>query len=114
MNMEYMWLRLCIEALNSGVDAASLWCLHQIRLIDEINTEGGKMMRIGLWAYKDDNWRPFPIFYLYQLFVKYIKSGSKVLSVKVSHPNILKVSCVEYGGNYSLFIVNPTDKEQRF
>lgn len=105
---------LCIDVLNSGVDAALLWCLHQIRLIDEINPEGGKMMRIGLWAYKDEDWRPFPIFYLYQLFTRNIKSNSKVLKTEVFPPDILKVACVEYEGNYSLFIVNLTDKEQFF
>lgn len=105
---------LCVEALNSGVAAASLWCLHQIRLIDEINPEGGKMMRIGLWAYKDKEWEPLPIFYLYQLFTRYIRPGSRVLKTSVSRPDALKAACVEYGGNYSLFIVNPTDNEQRF
>lgn len=105
---------LCVEALNSGVDSASLWCLHRIRLIDEINPEGGKMMRIGLWAYKDENWQPFPIFYLYQLFTRYIRSGSRVLGVSINDPNILKVACIEYRGSYSLFIVNLTDKEQVF
>ncbi len=104
----------CVEALNLGVDAASLWCLHRIRLIDKINPEGGKMMRIGLWAYKDENWLPFPIFYLYQLFTKYIKPGSRVLGVSIDVPNILKVSCVEYKGHYSLFIVNMNKKSQSF
>lgn len=106
--------QLCIEVLNSGVDSASLWCQYQIRLIDEIKPEGGKIMRIGLWAYKDENWRPFPIFYLYRLFTRYIKSGSRVLKTWVSHPDILKAACAEQGGNYSLFVVNPTDKEQIF
>lgn len=106
--------RLCINVLNSGVDAASLWCLHQIRLIDEIKPEDCKIMRIGLWAYKDKNWRPFPIFYLYRLFTRYIKSDSKVVKVKVSPPDILKVACVKYEDNYSLFIVNLTNKEQTF
>jgi hypothetical protein len=105
---------LCIEALNSKVSAVSLWCLYQIRLIDEVNPDGGKMMGIGLWAYKDKDWRPFPIFYLYSLFTKYIKSGSRILKVKVSPANILKVACVEHKGKYSLFILNATNREQRF
>lgn len=105
---------LCVEALNSGVAAASLWCLHQICLIDEINPEGGKMMGIGLWAYKDRNWQPFPIFYLYRLFTKYIRPGSKVLEVNINGPDILKVACVEYKGRYSLFIVNMNKKPKLF
>ena len=103
---------LCIEALNSGVDAASLWCLHQIRLIDAIDPEGGRMMRIGLWAFKDEDWRPFPILYLYRLFTRYIRSGSKVLKTEVSQPNILKAACVEYNGKQSLFIINETSSSQ--
>ena len=105
---------LCTEALNSGVDSASLWCLHQIRLINKINPEGGKMMRIGLWAYKDKQWQPFPIFYLYNLFTRYIKSDSKIVKVEVSSPEALKAACVEYAGNYSIFITNLTDKEENF
>jgi hypothetical protein len=105
---------LCIEMLNAGVDSASLWCLHQIRLINEIRPEGGKMMRIGMWAYKDKEWRPFPIFYLYRLFTKYIKPDSIVLKVKVSRPKILKAACVKQGSNYSLFVTNLTDSEQEF
>jgi len=105
---------LCVEALNSGVSAVSLWCLHRIRLIDEINPEGGKMMRIGLWAYKDENWRPFPVFYLYRLFTKYIKPESRVLKVNILFSASLKAACVEHDNHYSLFVVNPTGKEERF
>jgi hypothetical protein len=105
---------LCIEVLNSGVDAASLWCLHEIRLIDEINPEGGKMMRIGLWGYKDKDWRPYPIFYLYRLFTRYIKSQSSVLEVDVLPSDTLKAACVEYNGNRSLFIVNMSSKKHNF
>lgn len=105
---------LCVEVLNSGVDAASLWCLHQIRLIDEINPEGGKMMRIGLWAFKDEDWQPFPIFYLYRLFTRYIRPGSDVLKIEVTPANILKVACVEYEGRYSLLIVNMSGENQTF
>lgn len=105
---------LAIDALNSGVAAASIWCLHQIRLISEIESEGGKMMRIGLWAYKDEGWRPFPIFYLYQLFTKYIRPGSKVLKTEIAPLDILKAACVEYDGNYSLIIVNLTDEIRNF
>lgn len=105
---------LCIEALNSGVDAASLWCLHRIRLIDEIIPEGGKMMHIGLWAYKDGDWRPYPVFYLYRLFTRYIRHNSKVLGVSVYNSYALKAASIGYKGHYSLFIVNPTDKEQHF
>lgn len=105
---------LCIKALKSGVDAASIWCLHQIRLIDEINPEGGQMMRIGLWAFKDEDWQPFPIFYLYQLFTRYIKSGSKVLKTEVIPAGILEAACTQYRNGYSLFILNNTDKEQSF
>jgi hypothetical protein len=105
---------LCVDALNLGVAGCSIWCLHQIRLIDEIYPEGDKMMRIGLWAYKDKNWQPFPIYYLYRLFTKYIKSSSKVLKTKTFPSNILKAACVEYKGKYSLFITNPTNMEQNF
>ncbi len=104
----------CIELLNSGVDAASLWCLHQIRLIDEINPEGGNLMRIGLWAYKDKDWQIFPIFHLYKLFTKFIKRGSKVLSIKNTSSKKLKVACIEYKGEYSVFIVNMDNNAERF
>lgn len=106
---------LCIEALNSGIDAVSLWCLHQIRLIDEINPEGGRMMRIGLWAFKDEGWRPFPVFYLYRQFTRYIKSGSRVLKIKIVPANILKAACVENkDGSYSIIISNMADEKQTF
>ncbi len=105
---------LCVEALNSGVSAASLWCLQRIRLINEIVPEGGKMMRIGLWAYKDEGWKPYPVFYLYRLFTRYIKGGSKVLGVKINNSDTLQASCVVYKGYHSLFIVNLTGKKERF
>jgi hypothetical protein len=105
---------LCIEVLNSGVDAALLWCLHQIRLIDEISPEGGRMMRIGLWGYKDEDWRSFPVFYLYQLFTKYINANSRVLKTEVLPSNILKAACVKHNGKFSIFIVNLTDTPQAF
>ncbi len=40
---------LCIDALNSGVNGVSIWCLHEIFMPD------GKKMNIGLWGYRDEN-----------------------------------------------------------
>ena len=105
---------LAIEALNKGVSAASIWCLHQIRLIDEIDQEGGKMMRIGLWAYKDKDWQPFPIFYLYNLLTRFIRPDSMVLETRVTLSDELKCACVSYDGRYTLLIVNPTDITKEF
>ncbi|MBU1147424.1 MAG: hypothetical protein KKD11_03650, partial [Candidatus Omnitrophica bacterium] len=100
--------------LNRGVSAASIWCLHQIRLIDEIDQEGGKMMRIGLWAYKDKDWYPFPIFYLYNLLTRFIRPDSRVLETRVTLPDELKCACVSYDGRYTVLIVNLTDTIKEF
>lgn len=105
---------LCTDVLNSGIDNACIWCLHQIRLIDEIADEGGKIMRIGLWGFKDKDWKPFPVFYVYRLFTKYIKGGSVVLKTEVSPQDSLKAACVEYKGKYSLIIVNTADIKHKF
>jgi hypothetical protein len=88
--------------------------MYQIRLINEIKPEGGKMMRIGMWGYKDKGWKLYPVYHLYRLFTRYIMPGSSVLEVKVSPQETLKGACIRYGNNYSLFIVNLTDKEHVF
>lgn len=105
----------CIEALNAGVDLVSLWCLHEIRLIDEIDPEGGMMMRIGLWGFRDKGWRLFPVYHIYRLLTRHIKSGSRVLKVEIdSTDNMLKAACVEHKDNYSLIITNMSDESKSF
>lgn len=97
---------LAIEVFNQGVDGASLWCLQEIYLLD------GRMMQIGLWGYKDEDWSPRPIFYAYTLFTKYIKRGAKILKTKSSYSSVVKAACASWQDKFSLFVLNNSSLPQ--
>jgi hypothetical protein len=102
---------LAIDALNSGVDAASIWCLYQIRLIDEVSHPAGEMMRIGLWGYKDEDWQPYPAFYAYGLFTKYIPAGSRVIACGARGSQEVKAAAISFNGKMSIFVLNTSSSE---
>jgi alpha-galactosidase len=97
---------LCIDALNNGVSGVSIWCLHEILM------PGGKKMKIGLWSYKDHDWKPKPVFYAYSLFTKYINRGSKVLGMNDQDNHYIKTACIDYNGRKSIFLLNKSNSSQ--
>ena len=90
----------CINALNNGIDAVSIWCIHRVYY------PGYNFMDFGLWEFKDKNWEPRPVFYLYSLFTGFCRRNSRVIETKNDCPDLIKSACIEKDNDIFIFILN--------
>ncbi|MBN8216927.1 MAG: hypothetical protein J0L75_09820 [Spirochaetes bacterium] len=92
---------VCLEQAALGIDGASLWCLHRIHY------PGFNFMDYGLWEYKNENWKPRPVWYAYSLFSRFMARGSRLSQVEVKDGEGMVTSILAQGpeGRF-LFVVN--------
>lgn len=92
---------ICLGQIPLGLDRASIWCLHRIYY------PGYNFMDYGLWEFKDENWKPRPVYFAYGLFTKFMPRGSRLLEIAVSGGEGMVLSVMaENPGAQSLFILN--------
>jgi hypothetical protein len=92
---------LCLDQVALGLDAASIWCLHRIHY------PGFNFMDYGLWEYKDENWKPRPVWYAYSLFSRFMARGSRLSQVEVKDgEGLVKAALAQGPEGRFLFVVN--------
>lgn len=69
-----------IEGLNRGVAGFSMWA------VQESYYASGDLMEPGLWDFKNNGWKPRPIYHAWGTFSRLTKTGDKVREVKSSSP----------------------------
>ncbi|UCH35847.1 MAG: hypothetical protein JSV65_05700 [Armatimonadota bacterium] len=89
-----------IEGLNRGVAGFSIWCLH------EVYYPGGGFMNYGLWDFRDNGWKPRPVYHAWAMFSKLTKAGDTVRTCESSHPDAVIGSIA----GDTLFWVNRSDQ----
>ncbi len=89
-----------IDCLNRGVAGMSIWCLH------EMYYPGGGLMNYGLWDYKDNNWKPRPVYHAWAMFTRLTEAGDRSIRCESSHPGYVRGAFV----NGILFWVNQSEK----
>ncbi len=87
-----------LEGLNRGVAGFSIWALH------EVYYPGNVFMNYALWDFKDNNWKPRPVYYAWSNFSRLTEAGDRVRKVESSHPRLVKAAVV----GKTLFFVNST------
>lgn len=90
-----------IEGLNKGVAGFSVWCLH------EVYYPGNGFMNYGLWNYKDDGWKPRPVYHAWAPFSRFTKTGDSSRRCESTHPAHVSAA---FTGN-TLFWVNQTGRD---
>lgn len=88
-----------IDGLNRGVTGFSIWCLQ------EMYYPGNGFMNYGLWDFKDNNWKPRPVYHAWRNFTTLTQSGDNVRACNSSSP--AHVTAVVVGG--VLFWANHSD-----
>ena len=88
-----------IEGLNRGVAAFSIWCLH------ETYYPGNGLMTYGLWDYKDNDWKPRPVYHAWTPFSRLTEPGDRVVKCTSSRPDLILGALVKD----TLFWVNPSN-----
>ena len=92
---------LLLDQLALGIDGATIWCLHRIYY------PGNNFMDYGLWEYKNENWKPRPVWFAYSLFTKFIPRGSRVIRMECDETEgLVKISMARDDGGASLFVLN--------
>lgn len=90
-----------IDGLNRGVGGFCIWCLH------ESYYPGNGFMNYALWDYKDNQWKPRPVYHAWAAFTRFARRGDAVRKCISSHdPQLLGT----FVGN-TLFWVNQSDQE---
>ncbi|GMV94184.1 MAG: hypothetical protein AMXMBFR82_39620 [Candidatus Hydrogenedentota bacterium] len=69
-----------IDGLNRGVAGFSIWCLQ------EMYYPGNGFMNYGLWDFKDNNWKPRPVYHAWRNFTTLTQSGDAVRACASSSP----------------------------
>jgi len=90
-----------IEGLNRGVAGFTIWCLS------EVYYPGNGFMNYGLWNFKDDHWKPRPVYHAIANFTRLTERGDMVRKCSSTHPK--HVLAVVVGD--VLFWVNRYDEE---
>ncbi len=90
-----------IDGLNRGVAGFSIWCLH------EVYYPGNGFMNYGLWDYKDNDWKPRPVYHAWAPFSRLTEPGDRVTKCVSNQPDCVTGAIV----NSTLFWVNQADKE---
>ncbi|MBI4556441.1 MAG: hypothetical protein HY706_02565 [Candidatus Hydrogenedentes bacterium] len=92
--------RFVLDGLNRGVAGFCIWCLH------EVYYPGNGFMNYGLWDFKDNNWKPRPVYYVWADFCRLTDAGMPVFKCESDYPNHVTGAVV--GG--TLFWVNNSDQ----
>ena len=69
---------LVIDGLREGFTGYNIWTLQ------EINYPGHRRMVYGLWDYKDNNWKPRPVFYAWRNFCRHTETGDPVIPTSLT------------------------------
>jgi len=85
--------------LNMGVSGFSIWTVAQMRYL-----RPKFFMEYGLWGYKEDNWEPFPVYYVWRVLCRETRRGDPVYGIENSHPQPVKAARVRD----TVFLVNLT------
>jgi alpha-galactosidase len=92
---------LCLDQVALGVDAASIWCLHRIYY------SADNLMDYGLWEFKDENWKPRPLWFSYSLFTRFMARGSRLSQVEVTAgEDLVKAMLAQGPEGRFLFVLN--------
>ena len=92
---------LCLDQVALGVDAASIWCLHRIYYSSD------NLMDYGLWEFKDENWKPRPLWYSYSLFTRFMTRGSQLSQIDVKDgEGLVKATLAQGPEGRFLFVLN--------
>ena len=96
-----LWtMEFAIDALSRGVRGLSIWCLQDLwypRLF----------MGYGLWRFKDENWRPKPVYYAWAALTRLTRAGDPVYPCETVPEGALRA--VGVGGRV-IFWVNPVNR----
>ena len=90
-----------IQGLNRGVSGFSIWCLH------EVYYPGNGFMNYALWDFKDNEWKPRPVYHAWANLCRLTQRGDRVRECVSSHPSHVRGAVV----GETLFWVNRSDEE---
>jgi hypothetical protein len=92
---------VCMTEVAMGIDAASLWVLH------DIYYSQNHFMKYGLWGFKDEHWQPRPAWYAYSLFTRFMTRGSRLSQIEVNGGEDLVTATLAQGPEGCfLFVLN--------
>jgi hypothetical protein len=104
-----------INMLKGGASGALYWPLHDVYYYAGEPNDGsnGGLMKMGLFAYKDDNnWRVRPTYHAWGLVCNYVLPGSAVYNITGENEICEAVAAKTKDGKWTLLAANRSNANQ--
>ena len=106
------YARLAVNFLNAGGAGASAWTLF-----DQYYYDGpmkSAKMNLGLWGFKDEDWRVRPTYHSWALVNRYTRVDSEIYSIKSWDDSIAATALKTKQGEWTFLITNSGDTQKEF
>jgi alpha-galactosidase len=92
--------------LNMGGTGASYWILF-----DQLYSDGdrSKAMNMGLFGFKDEDWKLRPTYHAWSLMSRFTKPGAKIFKTTVEDDYLIGVAFENPNGSRTYFAINKQD-----
>jgi len=105
-----------VNALKLGASGALYWPLHNVYYYYSGNPDDGSnggLMSMGLFAYKNENWKPRPVYYSWGLVCNTAVPGSEVYDIEGNTDHFCDAVAVKNpSGEWAFLLVNRSSKPQ--
>ena len=112
-----LFVAVCaINLLKGGAVGALYWPLHDVYYYagDPDDGSNGGLMKMGLFAYKDDeNWRIRPTYHAWGLVCNYILPGSEIYDIAGENEIAEAVAIKTADGKWTIVAANRSNAEQK-
>ena len=105
-----------VNAMKLGAAGALYWPLHNVYYYYSGNPDDGSnggLMMMGLFAYKNENWKPRPVYYSFGMVCNAAVPGSEVYDITGGTDHFCDAVAVKSpSGTWSVMLVNRSSKPQ--
>ena len=105
-----------VNAMKLGAAGALYWPLHNVYYYYSGNPDDGSnggLMMMGLFAYKNENWKPRPVYYSFGMVCNAAVPGSEVYDITGGTDHFCDAVAVKSpSGAWSVMLVNRSSKPQ--
>lgn len=98
--------RYMINLVNAGCTNMKVWTLCDVNY-------GGYVMAMGLWKFRDEDWKARPAYYSWSLITRCTDKGSKVYPVLSEDPNVCVIAFQLPDGSWSYMMANDSAETKK-
>ena len=103
--------RVSLNFFNMGSQGMSYWILfNQYYSRSEFSI--GKMSSMGLWAFADEGYQCYPVYYAYSMLTRFVEESDMIFPIESDDDHIVAVA-FRQGDKWSYCVVNNGDEAKK-